>query len=361
MTALSLCGLWQCWPALIVASAEGGGKVRVTPRRLLEYIRPIAKAPPMNATLLSLLLISASPAETAPPTAAEIRQAVEKSLVYIEKEGVAWIETKKCNSCHQVPIMVWSHLEAQSQGLKLNEAGLKDWLNFTLDKADTGATDGMAQTILSINTGSPDDAKRVLAAGEKIIAKQLPDGSWKAEGQLPGQKRPLPETTQASTLWMLVALDELRSREPAFAEKATPAIEKGLAWLKPLDKPAVSQEWYLAKLLVEEQLGTTAQVEELRAAVLKHQREDGGWGWLIDEPSDALATGMTLYVLDRIGIAHDDPAILRAQRFLLSTQQADGSWLVNGTKQNKRTASQPTSNAWGAGWAALGLLRTTNP
>lgn len=312
----------------------------------------------MPASLLSLLILAVAP-EAVPPTAAEIRQAVEKSLVFIEKDGVAWIEKRKCNSCHQVPIMVWSHLEAQTRGLKLNDAGLKDWLNFTLDKADTGATDGMAQTILSINTGSPDDARRVLAAGEKIVAKQLPDGSWKPEGQLPGQKRPLQETAQTSTLWMLVALDELRTREPAFAEKATPAIDKGLAWLKPLDKPAVSQEWYLAKLLVEDQLGTPAAVAELKTAALKHQRDDGGWGWLIDEPSDALATGMTLYVLDRIGVAHDDPAISRAQRFLLSTQQADGSWLVNGTKEKFRTAPQPTSNAWGAGWAALGLLRTS--
>jgi hypothetical protein len=301
------------------------------------------------------LLLAASPEA---PTADEMRQSVEKSLVYIEREGVVWIETKKCNSCHQVPIMVWSHVEARRQGLKLNEAGLVDWLNFSLDKAESGGHDGMAQLVLGIDTGSADDAKRVLAAAEKIVAAQQPDGSWKAGGQLPAQKRPLPETHQVTTLWMIAALDEMRTREPSFGDKAAPAIEKGLAWLKPLDKPAASHEWYLARLFVANRLGDKSTADELLKTVLARQRDDGGWGWLGDENSDALATGMTLYVLDQIGLAHADPAIIRAQRLLVSTQQADGSWLVNGTKANSRTRPTPTSNAWGAGWAAVGLLRT---
>ena len=30
-----------------------------------------------------------------------VRQAVEKSLPFLEKEGVAWLETKKCVTCGQ--------------------------------------------------------------------------------------------------------------------------------------------------------------------------------------------------------------------------------------------------------------------
>jgi squalene-hopene/tetraprenyl-beta-curcumene cyclase len=304
----------------------------------------------------ALLLLSVSP--DASPPAAEVRQTVERSLVYLEKEGVTWIENRKCTSCHQIPIMVWSHLEARRQGLKLNEAGLADWLNFSLDKAETGDPDGMAQAILGIDTGLAEDARRQLAAAEKIIAAQQAEGSWKPGGQLPKQKRPLPETTQVSTLWMIAALDEMRTRDPDFASKAGPAIDKALAWLKPLDKPAVSHEWYVARLLVAHRLGDKAAADELLHAVLARQRDDGGWGWLVDEPSDALATGMTLYALDEIGQPHDAPAIVRARKLLLATQQSDGSWLVPGTKSNTKSKPQPTSNAWGTGWAAVGLLRT---
>ena len=39
------------------------------------------------------------------------RRAIERSLPYLEREGVAWIEKRACLSCHHVPFLLWSFRE----------------------------------------------------------------------------------------------------------------------------------------------------------------------------------------------------------------------------------------------------------
>jgi Prenyltransferase and squalene oxidase repeat len=59
------------------------------------------------------------------------------------------------------------------------------------------------------------------------------------------------------------------------------------------------------------------------------QRPDGGWSQLPTLSSDAYATGQALVALAESGaIPVSDAAYQRGVRFLLSTQLADGSWLV---------------------------------
>jgi squalene-hopene/tetraprenyl-beta-curcumene cyclase len=291
-------------------------------------------------------------------TPPEVAASVERSLPVLEKEGVTWIEQKKCVTCHQVPFMLWSHQAAASRGLKLNQDGLKQWTEWSLEKAETGAVDGLAQLILAIGSYQPDLQPRLIPLGEKLIKEQQPDGSWKSAGQLPAQKRPALETQQVSTLWIVVALDALARQQPAFAEKAQPAIDKALKWLQPLEKP-VSLEWSAVRLLAEYRVGDREKAAAMRQNLLTLQRDDGGWGWLTAEPSDALATGQALYVLSQTGSTADDAAVARARAFLLMTQPADGKWLVNGTKTASKGKPQPTSNFWGTGWAVVGLLESS--
>ncbi len=100
-------------------------------------------------------------------------------------------------------------------------------------------------------------------------------------------------------------------------------------------------------------------MESLRTSLLTRQHSDGGWGWLSEEPSDALATGMALHGLQRTGGFSGD-ALARTQQFLISTQRPDGAWSVPGTKQASRERSTSTSDYWGTAWAVIGLLEQTN-
>ena len=64
------------------------------------------------------------------------------------------------------------------------------------------------------------------------------------------------------------------------------------------------------------------QSEELRRAreaVLKAQRDDGGWAQLDKMESDAYATGQGLFVLQATGLAPSDSAYQRGVCFLLRT------------------------------------------
>jgi hypothetical protein len=58
--------------------------------------------------------------------------------------------------------------------------------------------------------------------------------------------------------------------------------------------------------------------------LVRLQREDGGWGQALYLPTDAYATGESLYTLHELGA----PMSWRGTRYLLDTQAADGSWHV---------------------------------
>jgi squalene-hopene/tetraprenyl-beta-curcumene cyclase len=92
--------------------------------------------------------------------------------------------------------------------------------------------------------------------------------------------------------------------------------------------------------------------------ILKHQRDDGGWGWLTADESDGFGTGVALYALARDGLAADQPAIVQGRRFLIETQPAAGSWPVKGTKKDKAKKVEPTATYWGTCWAVIGLAET---
>jgi hypothetical protein len=191
-----------------------------------------------------------------------------------------------------------------------------------------------------------------------IIKGQKKDGSWEPGGQLPAQKRPLLETTHVSTMLCVLGLDSLD--QPS--QKAIACRDKGLMWLKQTQakgqNPAVSSEWYATRLLIEKRFGDAKQVEAIREQILAAQRSDGGWGWLRADKSDAFGTGVSLYALSQVGVPNSDPAIQNAWRFLVETQNDDGSWIVNGTKNGTKDKPHPFSSFWGSTWALLGLCHS---
>jgi hypothetical protein len=54
---------------------------------------------PLSSLLLALCLGQALLAD-------EVRELVQRSVPFLEKEGVAWMTERKCASCHQVPAML---------------------------------------------------------------------------------------------------------------------------------------------------------------------------------------------------------------------------------------------------------------
>jgi squalene-hopene cyclase-like protein len=318
---------------------------------------------------LVVLLSSVSAGEDAPPQAIPIREQVRESIVrslpYLEAEGVSWIENKKCVTCHRVAFLTWSHAQASRKGFAVdlvkNRERVEWSVQSSLEKKEKASDidgalniDGLAQILLGHSTDPsgalPEQQRATLV--QIAVKGQQPDGSWKAGGQLPGQKRPKEETNQVSTMWIALALGSADN-----GEAALDARRRGRSWLERTES-GKSTEWFVARLLLNHQERDSRNVASVIEQLKTQQNKDGGWGWLVGDPSDALGTGMALYALGSAGVVSGDPSIGRAQEFLVSTQLKDGSWAVMGTKASKKDRVEETASYWGAAWATLGLLQT---
>jgi hypothetical protein len=58
---------------------------------------------------------------------AAVRDAVARSLPFLEKEGVAWMDERMCMSCHHVPLLLWTHRAARARGLSVDAKKLAEW------------------------------------------------------------------------------------------------------------------------------------------------------------------------------------------------------------------------------------------
>jgi hypothetical protein len=319
----------------------------------------------VSSIVLSIYLAGVGSPELLPPPRVKpraspqvVKKTIERTIPYIQKEGVSWIENRKCISCHYVSFMVWSLEESRAHGISIDIKKLNEWDTWSLSGATANGVEGVAQMILArARTDADEKTQTVLKKmAENIVSTQQPDGFWKAGGQLPGQKRPAQETVEVSTMWAVLAIAALEDRGKA-DEKLVKSREKALNWLKSA-KPGVSNEWHAFRLLIEKRYGDPKKVEEQLKSLLAEQQADGGWAWRRGDASDALATGEVLYVLSVLGQSNTSPPIRKAWQFLIDTQQPDGSWQVRGTKEAFKNQITPHTSFWGTTWAAIGLSRT---
>jgi hypothetical protein len=303
-----------------------------------------------------------------------VRHTIERSVPFIERQGAEWIATKDCLSCHHTSFMVWSLNAAKRNGIHVDEKKLdeltewaSDWRHLVVFasrakslREDTlrGQSDTVAQLLLG-RSALGSSAIRVRWAQDYVLdlAKiQQPDGSWTSGGQLPAQKRPKRETQEVSTMWALLALLAQDIRD----DSCSAALKKARAWLGN-ETSGQSTEWWATRLMLERKSGSADKADQLRQELLKRQRADGGWGWLCDDDSDALGTGIAIFALASDHLPASHPAIAKATKFLLVNQSNDGSWPVRGTKQNKKDRVEPTATFWGTCWAVIGLCETLDP
>src|SRR5262245_43612738 len=88
--------------------------------------------------MILALLLSAVLAPQGGASAA--RSAVEKSLPYLEKEGVAWIQKRNCLSCHVVTFMLWAHEEARARGIPVDVKKAAGWADWSMKDSAEGRT-----------------------------------------------------------------------------------------------------------------------------------------------------------------------------------------------------------------------------
>jgi hypothetical protein len=91
----------------------------------------------LTCSLAVLATLIASKVPAAPPasTSQNVRAAIKRSLPHIEKVGTAWMQERKCNSCHNVTFLLWSHNEAAARGFDVDRTKLAEWTKWSLADA----------------------------------------------------------------------------------------------------------------------------------------------------------------------------------------------------------------------------------
>ena len=368
-----------------------------------------------------------------------VRDAVSRSLPFLEKEGVTWMKDRGCMSCHHVPFLLWSHRSAQAQGFTVDSQKLAEWdewirkdslskrRQFWLRNYDLGRPEAaklpqavkdklkpliarpfqteaeyLAEltplltedemkshraTVLKISERTLDMDDRVggglEALGPLLIASQgtgsvltqpdfrdgvidlmsqiqLADGSWTPGGQLTGMLWTLPTANQATTMWTTLALASYDTPD----SKRSASIEKALVYLRQQTPNPDNREWLAIRILFERQFGSAEDVAKLRQQLLDARNGDGAWGWEKGVPSDALTTGLAIYVLAKVRAGDDSSVFRDARKWLLASQQSDGSWLTPAKNFTKSTDPERLKvrdeiyHYWGTAWVAIGLLET---
>jgi hypothetical protein len=320
--------------------------------------------------LLPFLLAALPAAEVAPSprpgvvSAADVRRAVERSLPFVEKSSAKWRSESKCVTCHQVPFAVWALTEAKSRGVAVDAAKLDDLTGWAFNTCATNEDASTTFMVLSQNANAPRaDALKTYAQFETLFAKrQKPDGSWREGRQIriEGAQR---EADEVDTMWTLLAiksLDRLGDKLSADTRKGLASErDKGLAYLKAA-KPDKRIDWLALRVLVAKEYETPQRAKQLLSELRAEQNADGGWGYIRGGESSAHTTGECLYCLGEMGFGESDPAVRKAWKYLVNTQQAAGSWQcrTRETFSTKPELVRPTSIHWGTAWATIGLLHT---
>ena len=170
----------------------------------------------------------------------------------------------------------------------------------------------------------------------------------------------LPTANQTTTMWTALALASYDTPDP----KRSASIKKALAYQRQQTPNPDNREWLAMRLLFERRFGSDEGVAKLRQQLLGARNGDGAWEWEKGVSSDALTTGLAIYVLAKARAGVDSSVFRDARKWLLASQQTDGSWLTpakNFTKSidpERLIVRDKLYQYWGTGWAVIGLLET---
>jgi hypothetical protein len=290
-----------------------------------------------------LILASADSAvaqNDVPASVAEVQTAVEKGLFFVEKTAIAWWKKEKCVSCHDGPMLMFSHNIAKRQGFPIDQKKLDFWMDQWIlpgglksKRKSDGRKDAGGMVLAPITMLFRDLDRDTNPARAANLAKlmqiagkdwQKDDGSW--ETSVKFDYRP----------WIALALE---SFEKSAMPKDDP-IHKAIAergrrtevLLQSIERPVSEKSEELAGWLVyEHRRGNKDRKELLLKELLSRQRDDGMWGITIEsDHGHYLVTGSVLFALTSIGLDTGHPVVRQAQRILLDGQKDEGYWEEGG-------------------------------
>jgi squalene-hopene/tetraprenyl-beta-curcumene cyclase len=310
-----------------------------------------------------------------------------KSAELLDSVTLAWIEKKKCASCHTG----FPYLPARQTFGDLNASALLKVRKFfedrvtNWDKGGKGAgllkgdrvtqrTEGVTEVVAIAATLAWHDAQstgklhpRTRQALDRMWEMQQADGSWTWNKTA---LEPLESDDYYGAVYAALGVGHAPEGY-AQSEAAKDGMARLRAYLRKNPPPNLHHKiWLLWASLKLDGLMRPAEREQTIKELLALQRHDGGWSlpslgdWKRRDgrpndkqaPSDGYATGLILYVLLQTGDAATKEPIRRGVHWLKANQRVSGRWFTHSLNWDEGNV---ISNA-GTAYAVL-ALRACDP
>jgi hypothetical protein len=303
-----------------------------------------------------------------------LRNAVKDSLPLLQRTDVKFASNAGCISCHNNSLPAMAVGLARRRGFEPDEktASAQARVNVSIleknrDKLHEGylfavgdnfSDNILAYLLLGLHAENYEPDLNTDVAAWFILSRQNPNGEWPSPNA--DTRQPLCSNYIGRTALAMRALQLYAARSNRAPYDS--AVQLAASWLaKARSFNNDDLGWRLSGLAWAgtDKVATQKAKQELLAT----QRADGGWADLPSMQSTAYATGKSLVALQIGGLPVSDPAYQRGIRYLLTTQQEDGSWYV----KTRALGFQPYFDAgfphgfdqWmsaaGTSWSAMAL------
>jgi len=301
-------------------------------------------------------------------------EAVKQSLGLLSRVSINFVGTGGCIACHAQSIAGTALGVAKAHGITVEDKAATELL-----AAAKGRWQSMSDALLLREDppGGLDEeiysALHLITAGYKpdgvsdamvinMLSQQLPNGSWH-----PGflARSPMEDSDVTRTALGMRVLRELAW--PGRRADLAAGAERAHQWL--LHAKPVTNEDAVMQVLGLKWAADSGAAALARALAAK-QQADGGWAQTSYLKSDAYASGQAIHALIESGAFHpSDTVIQRSVRYLLATQQEDGSWHVRSRSPKFQPYFQSgfphNHDQWismaATGWAAMAIAEAAEP
>ena len=271
---------------------------------------------------------------------ADVSAAVNKCLPVLEKSSHLFLKNAApmvlCHSCHNQGLGIVAFQMAKERGFPVNDTVFHEAIDSTQKQwktyGDKQALMEKNEVLPVVITGCYDlwalaevkyrGDKMIQIISQNIMRKQGFDGSW----QSPGKRPPL--EYYSFSLTALAVKNMQAYMPPGLKDEVAARVARARAWMTRTE-PVANEEKAYQLLGLTWCNGDQPVIHRQAQKLLAAQHRDGGWSQLNTLPTDAYATGQSLYALVKSGqLSVDDPAYQRGIDFLLTTQEPDGTWHV---------------------------------
>jgi len=258
----------------------------------------------------------------------DARTAVTRSLQLLDRTNDQFFHKAACFACHEQPAAEFAAAAARAKGIPVDEKASHERILQITSTINPVALEGAAALGgADNNLYSVEALVRAGYAANRItdfLAANLAmaqggDGGW----HLPGYSRsPIQDSDFSRTAMAMRALKTYGTAGRGNEMKQR--IELGKQFLLHAD-PVILEDMDMRLVGVAAAGASPAELRNLAEPILKQRCSDGGWAQRKGFPSDAYATGMTLWALSEAGVMRPDE---KGVKFLLGTQSTDGAWHV---------------------------------